>query len=92
MYFREADKKKLMTCLYQFKEKKELLHSLGFQNKLNILLYGEPGTGKSTTIEAVATYFQRDIYYVDLKEAQSNKDFQMIFDHVNKSVKSEESL
>lgn len=88
MYFRENDKNKLLTSLFQFKEKKELLQSLGFQNKLNILLYGEPGTGKSSTIEAIATYLQKDIYYVDLKEAQINKDFQLIFDYVNKNVKS----
>lgn len=87
LYLRQRDINKLITCLHQFKDKKDLLESLGFQNKLNILLYGMPGTGKSTTITAIATYMQRDIYYVDLKEAKTNKDLQLIFDYVNKNVK-----
>lgn len=87
LYLRQRDINKLITCLHQFKDKKDLLESLGFQNKLNILLYGMPGTGKSTTISAIATYMQRDIYYVDLKEAKTNKDLQLIFDYVNKNVK-----
>jgi nucleoside-triphosphatase THEP1 len=87
LYLRSRDINKLLTCLHQFRDKKELMESLGFQNKLNILLYGMPGTGKSTTITAIATYMQRDIYYVDLKEAKTNKDLQMIFEYVNKNVK-----
>ena len=86
LYLRKADKEKLLTSLYQFKEKKDVLRNLGLPNKLNILLYGEPGTGKSTTIQAVATYLGKDIYYLDLKEATTNQDLQMMFEYVNKNV------
>jgi hypothetical protein len=86
VYLRESDKCHLMTCIDQFKNKKEILRDLGFQNKLNVLLYGPPGTGKSTTISALASYFERDLYYVDLKEAKTNKDLQMIFEHANKNI------
>ena len=44
------------------------------------------GTGKTTTIQAVATFLQRDIYYVDLQKAKLNEDLQMIFEYVNKHV------
>ncbi len=86
LYLRKKDKDKLLVCLSQFRDKKQILKSLGLQNKLNILLYGEPGTGKSTTIQAIATYLQKDIYYVDLKEAVLNQDLQLIFEYVNKNV------
>ncbi|XWV26473.1 bifunctional AAA family ATPase chaperone/translocase BCS1 [Tupanvirus soda lake] len=86
LYLRKADKEKLFNSLYQFKEKKEIFTNLGLPNKLNILLYGEPGTGKSTTIQAVATYLGKDIYYLDLKEATTNQDLQMMFEYVNKNV------
>lgn len=86
LYLREENTKLLRTALDQFKNSKQTLQDLGFQNKLNILLYGEPGTGKSTAIQAVATYLQKDIYYVDLRKAKTNEDLQMIFDYVNINV------
>jgi len=87
-YLRENEKHFLNCTLEQFKENKELMKEFGFDNKLNILLYGEPGTGKTTTIMAIASYLQKDIYYVNLKEVKTNKDIHMVFEHVNKNVTS----
>ena len=86
LYLREEDKECLMSSLTQFRDKKKLLKELGLQNKLNILLYGEPGTGKSTTIQAVATYLQKNIYYIDIQKAVLNEDLLMLFEYVNKNV------
>jgi len=88
LYLRESDKNILMSALDQFKNKKHILQSMGFQSKLNVLLYGEPGTGKSTTIQAIATFLQRDIYYLDLQKALLNEDLQLMFDYVNKNVRN----
>ena len=88
LYLRRHDKEKLMNAVTQFRDKKDILSSLGLQNKLNILLYGCAGTGKTSTIQAIATYLKRDIYYVDLKHAKTNEDLQMIFEYVNKTVPS----
>ena len=86
LYLRKTDKEKLLSSLYQFRDKKDVLRNLGLPNKLNILLYGEPGTGKTTTIQAVATYLNKDLYYIDLKEAKTNQDLQIMFEYVNKNV------
>lgn len=86
LYLRKRDKDILVSCLSQFRDKKDVIKSLGLPNKLNILLYGLPGTGKSTTIQAVATFLNKDIYYVDLKDAETNADLQMMFEYVNKNV------
>ena len=86
LYLRKRDKDLLVSCLSQFRDKKDVIRSLGLPNKLNILLYGEPGTGKSTGIQAVATYLRKDIYYVNLQHAETNEDLQMIFEYVNKNV------
>lgn len=86
LFLRESDKQKLLNSLTQFRDKSDILKELGLQNKLNLLLYGIPGTGKSTTIQAVATFLQRDIYYVDLQKAKLNEELQMIFEYVNKYV------
>lgn len=83
LFLKEFDKRKLMNSLTQFKTKSHILKELGLQNKLNILLHGIPGTGKSSTIQAVATYLNRDIYYVDLQKAELNEDVQLMFNYVN---------
>lgn len=69
-------------CLKLFKTRKDLLAKLGMPNKLGIMLHGPPGTGKTSTIEAVAEYLCKDIYYIDLKDAWSNEDLKLMFDHV----------
>jgi ATP-dependent 26S proteasome regulatory subunit len=80
---KKRDKDKLMRALNDYMEDGPDLKAWGIKNKLNILLYGEPGTGKSSTIEAIATYLNKPIYYVDMKEAKTNNDLKLIFDHVN---------
>jgi ATP-dependent 26S proteasome regulatory subunit len=82
LYLQTADKKRLFNCLDNFKNRKQLLQELGFPLKLGILLYGLPGTGKSATILSIASYLQKDIFYVDLRTVKSNKDLKMIFDHI----------
>jgi ATP-dependent 26S proteasome regulatory subunit len=86
LFLREDDKQKLTNSLDMFKNKGHTLQKLGLQNKFNLLLYGEPGTGKSTTIQAVANYLQKDIYYIDLQRVETNEDLHMIFEYVNKNV------
>jgi ATP-dependent 26S proteasome regulatory subunit len=86
LYLKEKDMKKLLSSLTLFRDKKKILKDMGFPNKLNILLHGPPGTGKSTTIQAVATYLQKDIYYMDLNRIKKNEEIQQMIEYVNKSV------
>jgi SpoVK/Ycf46/Vps4 family AAA+-type ATPase len=86
LFLREEDKDKLKNSLDMFKNNGHTLQKLGLQNKFNLLLYGEPGTGKSTTIQAVANYLQKDIYYIDLQKIETNEDLHMVFEYVNKNV------
>lgn len=85
LYLRQNDLFELKESLDIFKDRKELMETLGLQHKLGILLHGLPGTGKTSTIYAVASYLQKDLYYVNLNELKTNKDLQMMFDHVNKN-------
>ena len=41
----------------------ELYEELGLPNKLNVFLSGLPGTGKSSIIQVIASYLQKNIYY-----------------------------
>ena len=82
LYLCDQDKKKLFSSLDVFKYKRDLLESLGLPHKLGVLLYGEPGCGKSSAILAIASFLQKDIFYIDLKTVKTNRELKMIFDHV----------
>jgi len=86
LYIDKQNKMLLKDNLEQFKNDKETLFEMGIDNKLNILLYGEPGTGKTTTIQTIASYLGKDIYYINLKEFETNADIQMIYDYISKNT------
>lgn len=82
LYLPNYQEEQLKSLFNSFRDDKENFESLGIPNKLCLLLYGEPGTGKTTTIITTASYFSRDIFYVSLKNI-SNSDLKLIFDFIN---------
>ncbi len=45
----------------------------------------QPGTGKSTTIAAIATFLRKDLYYVSLGTVRTNAELRALFDHVTRN-------
>jgi len=86
LYLRDNDYKKLVNVLSRFKNCTYLYEKYGLPNKLGVLLYGEPGTGKSTTIQVIASFLQKNVYSVDLSSVETNEELQMIFDEINNSL------
>lgn len=86
LYLRESDYRRLVNILSRFKNSSHLYDKYGLPNKLGVLLYGEPGTGKSTTIQVIGSYLQKNIYYVNLSTVETNNELQMIFDEINLSM------
>jgi hypothetical protein len=87
LYLRKNDKMYLKSILERFSSCSDIYSNLDIPHKLGILLYGEPGTGKSSTIKTIASYTKRDIYYVDLSNITKNSELKLIFDHVIKGCK-----
>jgi hypothetical protein len=75
-----------------FKEKEDLINDLDFFNNnkkwyidkgipytFGLLLYGKPGTGKSSLIKAISNYTHRHILDINLKTIKTIEDFEQIF-------------
>jgi len=86
LYLREEDAKALTTCMYNFKHHPAALSEVGIPNKLGVMLNGPPGTGKTSALAAIATYLERDLYYLHLNDIKCNADLKMVFDYVFKEL------
>ena len=87
LYISEKETDLLTASIEMFRDQKEMLKELGLPNKYGLFLSGPPGTGKTSTIYAVATYLQKPLYYVGLNDVRTNCELQALFEHVyEKSV------
>ena len=75
-------KSKLINYLNNFQHAMETgkskFNGMGSYN-LGIMLYGVPGTGKTSVIKAVCNYLQRDAIIIDMKRQKTSKNFEDLF-------------
>lgn len=85
LYLREDDQNQLEKVLENFKNNADAYKEIGMTRKLCMLLHGEPGTGKTTTIKAIASYLHMNIYYVDLKNVKTNDQLNTLINQITES-------
>ncbi|KAL3907947.1 MAG: hypothetical protein SGARI_003293 [Bacillariaceae sp.] len=71
--------KKLLRIVDDFRLKRGKYGVDGFPYKLGLLLHGEPGTGKTSVIKALAHYLGRHIVNVSLSRIERDQDLRDIF-------------
>lgn len=84
LYLPEHSERIIKSRLRLFKHKTDKLKQHGLQKKLCMLLHGAPGTGKSSTIKAVASYLHMNVYYIGLNNIKSDKQLIDIFKRIEK--------
>ncbi|KAF0904705.1 hypothetical protein E2562_036170 [Oryza meyeriana var. granulata] len=74
-----TDKETIKGELMAFKDRKEYYSKVGKAWKRGYLLFGPPGTGKSTMIAAMANYLEYDVYDLELTAVKNNTELRKLF-------------
>lgn len=64
---------RVIDAIREFERSKTEHHRLGLPHHMGIMLYGDPGCGKSSLIHAVASETERAIYYLNLGSVEADK-------------------
>ncbi|CAN6363431.1 unnamed protein product [Urochloa humidicola] len=72
-------KKNIVNDLEAFRNGKQFYDNVGKAWKRGYLLFGPPGTGKSTMIAAMANYLDYDIYDLELTAVKNNNELRKLF-------------
>lgn len=81
IYYKNLDK--IINEIEFFLNRKEIYNKYGRPYKKGLLFEGVPRTGKTSIVKALANYFKRDIYYLDLKSVRSDNELISCFNDVN---------
>ncbi|KAJ0077349.1 hypothetical protein Patl1_36468 [Pistacia atlantica] len=80
-------KKRIMEDLERFVRRREFYKRVGKAWKRGYLLFGPPGTGKSSLIAAMANYLKFDIYDLELTSLRGNSELRrLLINTENKSI------
>lgn len=66
-------KNKLLDSVKSFISNKEFYRDSGIPYKIGFMFYGKPGCGKTSSIYAIAHYFERNIYTLNIGEIFSTE-------------------
>jgi chaperone BCS1 len=85
LYLKEGEKEKLVSMIDDFFNPKtrELYLSFGMPYKHIVMLYGIPGSGKTSTITALASYFDCEIYTIPITKELTDYGLIEAFSYVN---------
>eukprot|EP00258_Populus_trichocarpa_P032875 XP_024448894.1 AAA-ATPase At4g25835-like [Populus trichocarpa] len=80
-------KRQIMEDLKAFASGREYYHRVGRAWKRGYLLYGPPGSGKSSLIAAMANYLCYDVYDLELTKVTDNSDLRaLLIQTSNRSI------
>ena len=77
VFFQE--KQTLLTRLNFFEQKPNLYKSFGVPHTFGILMHGEPGTGKTSTIKAIANHTRRHLISIPLHKIKNMSSLSNLF-------------
>ncbi|CAG8665154.1 16635_t:CDS:2 [Cetraspora pellucida] len=78
----EKQEQLLKKELDTFVNDKEFYGRIGMPYRRGFILFGRPGTGKTSLINAISSHLSRDLYYINLKNIISDNEMSAAFSSV----------
>lgn len=78
--------KDLCQSIKNFIDNKSIYQKLNYPYNYCGLLYGVPGSGKTSTILAIASELKRNVYYINLSQTNTTQLLQAFNDNVNQAI------
>ena len=75
----------VVADLNRFFNNPEIYSNLGLPRKYNLLLYGLPGTGKSSLVKALASHFRLEVGIITLSAGMTDTDLQNCYRIIQKN-------
>lgn len=82
LYYKNNEKELVCKHIDRFFDNKKLYEERNILHKTGILLYGEPGTGKSSLCKAIASKYNLDMILIDMNTFE-NIDLYKLTDSIN---------
>ena len=85
LYLKEGEKETLISMVEEFfhDETRDVYLSFGMPYKHIVMLYGVPGSGKTSTITALASHFDCDIYTIPITKELTDYGLIDAFSYIN---------
>jgi AAA+ superfamily predicted ATPase len=80
---KEGQKEELVSQIDTFNNDEDFCKEMGIPWRIGFLLYGEPGTGKTSFILALSNYCKRDIYYLTMSSINDDTELNTLLNEIN---------